>query len=59
MLHIALACVVPQPEKRPTMAEIVKMVEEIKVEQSPMGEDFNESRNSLSPPLATTEDVRV
>ncbi|EFH55875.1 hypothetical protein ARALYDRAFT_321364 [Arabidopsis lyrata subsp. lyrata] len=56
MLHIGLACVVPQPEKRPTMAEVVKMVEEIRVEQSPVGEDFDESRNSMSPSLATTED---
>lgn len=57
MLHIGLACVVPQPEKRPTMAEVVKMVEEIRVEQSPVGEDFDESRNSMSPSLATTEDL--
>jgi len=55
MLHIGLACVVPQPEKRPTMAEVVKMVEEIRVEQSPVGEDFDESRNSMSPSLATTD----
>ncbi|KAL1224360.1 Leucine-rich repeat receptor-like protein kinase PXC1 [Cardamine amara subsp. amara] len=59
MLHIGLACVVPQPEKRPTMAEVVKMVEEIRVEQSPVGEDFDESRNSMSPSLATTEDGQV
>ncbi|CAH2059052.1 unnamed protein product [Thlaspi arvense] len=59
MLHIGLACVVAQPEKRPTMAEVVKMVEEIRVEQSPVGEDFDESRNSMSPSLATTEDGHV
>lgn len=52
---MGLACVVPQPEKRPTMAEVVKMVEEIRVEQSPVGEDFDESRNSMSPSLATTD----
>ncbi|KAJ8754202.1 hypothetical protein K2173_002102 [Erythroxylum novogranatense] len=56
MLHVALACVVPQPEKRPTMVEVVKMIEDIRVEQSPLGEDYDESRNSLSPSLATTED---
>uniref|UniRef100_A0A6N2K6P6 Protein kinase domain-containing protein n=1 Tax=Salix viminalis TaxID=40686 RepID=A0A6N2K6P6_SALVM len=56
MLHVGLACVVPQPEKRPTMAEVVKMIEDIRVEQSPLGEDYDESRNSLSPSLATTED---
>ncbi|CAK9156247.1 unnamed protein product [Ilex paraguariensis] len=57
MLHVAMACVVPQPENRPTMAEVVKMIEEIRVEQSPLGEDYDESRNSLSPSLATTEDA--
>ncbi|KAK6231755.1 hypothetical protein QUC31_011004 [Theobroma cacao] len=56
MLHVGLACVVPQPEKRPTMAEVAKMIEDIRVEQSPLGEDYDESRNSLSPSLATTED---
>ncbi|KZV28452.1 putative leucine-rich repeat receptor-like protein kinase [Dorcoceras hygrometricum] len=57
MLHVAMACVVPQPEKRPTMAEAVKMIEEIRVEQSPLGEEYDESRTSLSPSLPTTEDA--
>ncbi|KAJ1378909.1 Protein kinase domain [Sesbania bispinosa] len=57
MLNVGLACVVPQPEKRPNMLEVVKMIEDIRVEQSPLrGEDYDESRNSLSPSLATTED---
>ncbi|KAI4349041.1 hypothetical protein L6164_009689 [Bauhinia variegata] len=56
MLHVGLACAAPQPEKRPTMAEVTKMIEDIRVEQSPLGEDYDESRNSLSPSLATTED---
>ncbi|KAK7392546.1 hypothetical protein VNO78_20989 [Psophocarpus tetragonolobus] len=56
MLHVGLACVVAQPEKRPTMEEVVKMIEEIRVEQSPIGEDYDESRNSLSPSIPTTED---
>ncbi|XP_021908471.1 leucine-rich repeat receptor-like protein kinase PXC1 [Carica papaya] len=56
MLHVGLACVVPQPEKRPTMAEVAKMIEDIRVEQSPLGEDYDESRNSISPSVATTED---
>ncbi|KAL2554305.1 Leucine-rich repeat receptor-like protein kinase PXC1 [Forsythia ovata] len=55
MLHVAMVCVVPQPEKRPTMGEVVKMIEEIRVEQSPLGEDYDESRSSLSPSLATTD----
>ncbi|XP_075509199.1 leucine-rich repeat receptor-like protein kinase PXC1 [Primulina tabacum] len=57
MLHVAMACVVPQPEKRPTMAEAVKMIEEMRVEQSPLGEEYDESRTSLSPSLPTTEDA--
>ncbi|KAK8994603.1 hypothetical protein V6N11_045683 [Hibiscus sabdariffa] len=56
MLHVGLACVVPQPEKRPTMAEVAKMIEDIRVEQSPLGEDYDESRDSISPSVATTED---
>ncbi|KAK6943947.1 Protein kinase domain, partial [Dillenia turbinata] len=59
MLHVALACATAQPEKRPTMAEVVKMIEDIRVEQSPLGEDYVESRNSLSPSLATTEEGLV
>jgi len=59
MLHVAMACVAPMPEKRPTMMEVAKMIEEIRVEQSPIGEDYDESRNSLSPSLPTTEDAVV
>ncbi|KAI3683844.1 hypothetical protein L1987_84359 [Smallanthus sonchifolius] len=55
MLHVAMTCVAGPPEKRPTMAEVVKMIEEIRVEQSPLGEDYDESRNSMSPSVATTE----
>ncbi|KAL2933511.1 Leucine-rich repeat receptor-like protein kinase PXC1 [Bienertia sinuspersici] len=57
MLHVAMACVTPQPEKRPTMMEVAKMIEEIRVEQSPLCEDYDESRNSLSPSLPTTEEA--
>ncbi|KVH99913.1 leucine-rich repeat receptor-like protein kinase PXC1 [Cynara cardunculus var. scolymus] len=56
MLHVAMTCVAAHPDKRPTMAEVVKMIEEMRVEQSPLGEDYDESRNSLSPSVATTED---
>lgn len=57
MLHVAMACVVPLPEKRPTMMEVAKMIEEIRVEQSPLCDDYDESRNSLSPSLPTTEEA--
>lgn len=56
MLHVAMACVVTEAEKRPTMPDVVRMIEEIRVEQSPLGEDYDESRTSMSPSLATTED---
>lgn len=56
-LHVAMACVVAQPEKRPSMSQVVKMIEDIRVEVSPLGEDYDESRNSLSPSLPTTEDA--
>ncbi|XP_028057019.1 leucine-rich repeat receptor-like protein kinase PXC1 [Camellia sinensis] len=46
MLHVGLACVAAQPEKRPAMVEVAKMIEEIRVEQSPIGEDYDESRHT-------------
>ncbi|KAF9597058.1 hypothetical protein IFM89_015249 [Coptis chinensis] len=57
MLQVGLACVAQQAEKRPTMVEVAKMIEDIRVEQSPLGEDLDGSRSSLSPSLATTEDA--
>ncbi|KAL6574933.1 Leucine-rich repeat receptor-like protein kinase pxc1 [Orobanche minor] len=56
-LHVAMACVAALPENRPTMGQVVKMIEEIRVEQSPLGEDYDESRNSMSPSVATTDDA--
>nr|XP_017253719.1 PREDICTED: leucine-rich repeat receptor-like protein kinase PXC1 [Daucus carota subsp. sativus] len=55
MLRVAMVCVVPQPEKRPTMSEVAKLIEDIRVEESPLGEDYDESRDSLSASAATTE----
>lgn len=64
MLQVALACVARQPDNRPAMAEVVRMIQEIRVERSPLaGEDdgddeddeLNESRRvSASPSLPTT-----
>ncbi|KAI7749759.1 hypothetical protein M8C21_027153 [Ambrosia artemisiifolia] len=34
MLQIAMACVVQQPDNRPTMDEVVKMIEEVRVSES-------------------------
>ncbi|XP_008776136.2 leucine-rich repeat receptor-like protein kinase PXC1 [Phoenix dactylifera] len=61
MLHVGLACVAHQPDRRPAISEVVKMIEDIRVEQSPLPEDdLDESRLSLSPSLATpTEDGRL
>ncbi|GAB2300665.1 hypothetical protein Dimus_034699 [Dionaea muscipula] len=63
MLRVAMACVVAQPEKRPSMIDVVKMIEEIRVELSPLGEEYydddddddDQRRNSLSPSIVTTE----
>ncbi|KAH9321792.1 hypothetical protein KI387_016431 [Taxus chinensis] len=53
MLQIALTCVSQLPDQRPKMSEVVKMIEDIRVEQSPHGE-WDES-HSASPSIS--EDV--
>jgi len=53
MLQIALSCVSQSSEQRPKMSEVVKLIEDIRVEQSPLGE-WDES-HSVSP--SASEDV--
>lgn len=52
MLHIALACVAQQPEQRPSMADVVKMIESTPVDQSPLPEEDI----SMSPSIGITTD---
>ncbi|MCL7049592.1 hypothetical protein MKW94_006750 [Papaver nudicaule] len=54
MLHVGLACVAEQVDNRPKMSEVVKMIEDIRVEKSQVGEDMDGNRISVSPSLATT-----
>lgn len=56
MLDLGLACVVPEPDKRPTMAQVVKKIQSIRADQSPQGKEYDESRDSLSQSVSTTED---
>jgi len=53
MLQIALSCVSQSPEQRPKMNEVVKLIEDIRVDQSPLGEW--EQSHSVSP--SASEDV--
>jgi serine/threonine protein kinase len=52
VLHIALACVAQLPEQRPSMADVVKMIESVPVDQSPLPEEDV----SMSPSIGITTD---
>ncbi|KAK1628830.1 hypothetical protein QYE76_003145 [Lolium multiflorum] len=52
VLHIALACVALLPEQRPSMDDVVKMIESVPVDQSPLPEEDI----SMSPSIGITTD---
>ncbi|XP_037440285.1 leucine-rich repeat receptor-like protein kinase PXC1 [Triticum dicoccoides] len=52
LLHIALACVAQLPEQRPSMADVVRMIESVPVDQSPLPEEDV----SMSPSIGITTD---
>eukprot|EP01018_Ginkgo_biloba_P028278 Gb_00402 [translate_table: standard] len=53
MLQIAMVCVSVSPEQRPKMSHVVKMIEDIRGEQSPTHESFD----SLSQSPSVSEDT--
>ncbi|RCV37048.1 hypothetical protein SETIT_8G031300v2 [Setaria italica] len=55
MLHVALACVAPQPEQRPSMGDVVRMIESVPVDQSPMPEEDRDV-SVTSPSIGVTTD---
>lgn len=62
VLRVALGCVDPNPDNRPVMSEVVRMLQEIGVDRSPVGDEddddeVNESpSNSVSPSVPATVD---
>uniref|UniRef100_A0A0A9GE64 Protein kinase domain-containing protein n=1 Tax=Arundo donax TaxID=35708 RepID=A0A0A9GE64_ARUDO len=55
MLHVALACVAQQPEQRPSMGDVVRMIESVPVDQSPMPEEDRDV-SVTSPSIGITTD---
>ncbi|KAL6641900.1 hypothetical protein ACP70R_020081 [Stipagrostis hirtigluma subsp. patula] len=55
MLHVGLACVAPQPEQRPSMADVVRMIESVPVDQSPLPEEDRDV-SVTSPSIGITTD---
>ncbi|WVZ56804.1 hypothetical protein U9M48_007284 [Paspalum notatum var. saurae] len=52
MLHIAMACTSWSPERRPTMAEVVKMMEELRQSDSASHSLSNDNPQESNPPPA-------
>jgi serine/threonine protein kinase len=55
MLHVGLACVTQQPEQRPSMADVVMMIQSVPVDQSPMREEDRDG-SVTSPSIGVTTD---
>ncbi|KAL6905637.1 hypothetical protein ACP4OV_003238 [Aristida adscensionis] len=55
MLHVGLACVAQRPEQRPAMADVVRMIESVPVDQSPMPEEDRDV-SVTSPSIGITTD---
>jgi serine/threonine protein kinase len=55
MLHVGLACVAQQPEQRPSMADVVMMIQSVPVDQSPMREEDRDG-SVMSPSVGVTTD---
>jgi serine/threonine protein kinase len=55
MLHVALACAAPQPEQRPSMADVVRMIQSVPVDQSPVPEEDGDA-SVTSPSVGVTTD---
>ncbi|CAN6357613.1 unnamed protein product [Urochloa humidicola] len=57
MLHVALACVATRPEQRPSMADVVRMIESVPVDhQSPMMPGEDREFSVTSPSIGATTD---
>lgn len=50
MLQIGMACVVQAPDNRPTMHEVVKMIEEVRVSDSETRPGFGSDENRSNDP---------
>ena len=52
VLHIALVCVAQLPEQRPSMTDVVRMIESVPLDRSPLPEEDV----SMSPSIGITTD---
>ena len=56
LLHVALACVAPRQDQRPSMGDVVRMIESVPVEQSPAPEEEDRDVSVTSPSIGVTTD---